>query len=245
MDIVTFDEVQEMKISDMEKVGERMSASAFKCTLMGSTANWPDADIDYWYKKGSRHRFHTACPTCGRTLALEDLVWEPADGRTGRAPAGTPAGALRPTRRSFRCPACLDRRGLIAIAIAACMAMLLLEHPTVSVTVFLFVALGMATLSPRAPGDYDAWRWTQRLVVGAVRGLLRPFADLRRLYVQRLGRRSSRPNWTKLSTLILPVVGGMAFLALFTDRRRRLTLPLAELRYTVVLTDPPFCSARV
>ena len=45
-------------------------------------------------------RFATRCPTCGRTLALEELVWEP-----------DPEGTLRPTRRSFRCPACLDRRG--------------------------------------------------------------------------------------------------------------------------------------
>ena len=56
-------------------------------------------------------RFATACPTCGRTLALEEMVWEPADGRTGRPATGTLAGTLRPTRRSFRCPACLDRRG--------------------------------------------------------------------------------------------------------------------------------------
>ncbi len=45
-------------------------------------------------------RFATPCPTCGRTLALDELLWEPGPGR-----------ALRPTRRSFRCPACLDRRG--------------------------------------------------------------------------------------------------------------------------------------
>ena len=35
-------------------------------------------------------RFATRCPTCGRTLAAEELV---------------------PTRRAFRCAACLDRRG--------------------------------------------------------------------------------------------------------------------------------------
>ena len=45
-------------------------------------------------------RFATRCPTCGRTLAFEELVWEPGPDRL-----------LRPTRRSFRCPACLDRRG--------------------------------------------------------------------------------------------------------------------------------------
>jgi hypothetical protein len=48
-----------------------------------------------WIDEG----FATSCPTCGRTLALEEMVWEPS------------GGALRPTRRSFRCPACLDRRG--------------------------------------------------------------------------------------------------------------------------------------
>ncbi len=47
--------------------------------------------------------FSTRCPTCGRALALEELVWEP-EGRQ----AGTP---VIPTRRSFRCAACLDRRG--------------------------------------------------------------------------------------------------------------------------------------
>jgi len=49
-----------------------------------------------WIDEG----FATSCPTCGRTLALDEMVWEPAAD-----------GALRPTRRSFRCPACLDRRG--------------------------------------------------------------------------------------------------------------------------------------
>jgi hypothetical protein len=45
-------------------------------------------------------RFATRCPTCGRTIPLDELTWEPDD-----------AGVVRPVRRSFRCPACLDRRG--------------------------------------------------------------------------------------------------------------------------------------
>ncbi len=63
-------------------------------------------------------RFATGCPTCGRTLALEEMVWEPAAGGAAGAATGRGVGAgravvgvLRPTRRSFRCPACLDRRG--------------------------------------------------------------------------------------------------------------------------------------
>ena len=46
-------------------------------------------------------RFATLCPTCGRTLAAEELIWEP--------PAG--GGDAVPVRRAFRCAACLDRRG--------------------------------------------------------------------------------------------------------------------------------------
>lgn len=72
MDVISFDEVQEMMIADMEKAVERLSASDFKFTLMGSTANWPDADIDFWYRKGSQHRFHTRCPTCGVLEPMDD-----------------------------------------------------------------------------------------------------------------------------------------------------------------------------
>ena len=66
MDVVSFDEVQEMLIADMEKVLERLSGSDLKFVLMGSTANWPDADIHFWYQRGTRHRFYTRCPACGR-----------------------------------------------------------------------------------------------------------------------------------------------------------------------------------
>ena len=46
-------------------------------------------------------RFATRCPTCGRTLAAEELVWEPP----------VAGGIAVPVRRAFRCAACLDRRG--------------------------------------------------------------------------------------------------------------------------------------
>jgi hypothetical protein len=46
-------------------------------------------------------RFATRCPTCGRTLAAEELIW------------ATPSGGsvAVPVQRAFRCAACLDRRG--------------------------------------------------------------------------------------------------------------------------------------
>lgn len=72
LDVVSFDEVQEMSIADMEKTRERMSASRIRFTLMGSTANWPDRDIHFWYKLGSQHQFWTRCPECGTFQILDD-----------------------------------------------------------------------------------------------------------------------------------------------------------------------------
>lgn len=72
MDIVSFDEVQEMAIADMEKVRERMSASNLRYTLMGSTANWPDSDIHWWYVRGQQWQLHTECPHCGTMQVLDE-----------------------------------------------------------------------------------------------------------------------------------------------------------------------------
>lgn len=82
MDILSFDEVQEMTLEQMEKTQERLSASSYRFTLMGSTANWPDADIHHWYKKGAQYRFHTECPTCHARKPLDDyfpkcIRWDP------------------------------------------------------------------------------------------------------------------------------------------------------------------------
>lgn len=72
MDFLTFDEVQEMSLAQMEKTRERLSASEYRYNLMGSTANWPDSDIHHWYKLGTQHRFHTECPTCLARKPLDD-----------------------------------------------------------------------------------------------------------------------------------------------------------------------------
>jgi len=61
LDVVTFDEVQGMTPADVEKVVERMSASIVKLALLISTAMWPDADIDYWFKMGDQRHFHARC----------------------------------------------------------------------------------------------------------------------------------------------------------------------------------------
>lgn len=108
MDVVSFDEVQEMAIADMEKTRERMSASALRYTLMGSTANWPDSDIHWWYKKGTQHQFHTECPCCGHLQVLDDnfpdcIAYDPeAPRRLARQSGG---GVARGEYR-YRCVSC-------------------------------------------------------------------------------------------------------------------------------------------
>lgn len=82
MDILTFDEVQEMSLAQLEKTRERMSASRVRFNVMGSTANWPDSDIHFWFKQGTQHRFHTLCPTCQARRPLDDyfpacIAWDP------------------------------------------------------------------------------------------------------------------------------------------------------------------------
>lgn len=72
MDVLSFDEVQEMAVADMEKTRERLSASRIRFTLMGSTANWPDRDIHWWFKKGTQHQFHTRCPHCQGMQVMDE-----------------------------------------------------------------------------------------------------------------------------------------------------------------------------
>jgi hypothetical protein len=82
-DILSFDEVQEMTLEQMEKSLERLSASPVRFGLMGSTANWPDSDIHHWFKRGSMYQFHTGCSTCGVRKPLDEyfpdcIKWDPA-----------------------------------------------------------------------------------------------------------------------------------------------------------------------
>lgn len=72
MDVLSFDEVQEMTLEQIEKTYERLSASAIRFMQMGSTANWPDLDIHHWFKRGSQHRFRTVCKECGSSKPLDD-----------------------------------------------------------------------------------------------------------------------------------------------------------------------------
>lgn len=70
MDVVSFDEVQDMTLEEIDRTLERMSGSEFRLALLLSTANIPDLDIDYWFKLGNQEAWRTRCFTCH---SLNDL----------------------------------------------------------------------------------------------------------------------------------------------------------------------------
>ncbi|HOV59226.1 MAG TPA: phage terminase large subunit family protein, partial [Rhodanobacteraceae bacterium] len=83
MDMLSFDEVQQMTLDQIEKTLERLSASDLRFVLMGSTANWPEVDIDHWYRRGAQYQFHTQCKTCGEARPMDEyfpqcIKWNPA-----------------------------------------------------------------------------------------------------------------------------------------------------------------------
>ncbi|RVT91452.1 hypothetical protein EOD42_22615 [Rhodovarius crocodyli] len=72
MDIVSLDEVQEMALAHIDKVIARMGDSDLRFTLMLSTANQPELDINYWYLQGNQEVWHTRCLECGEESDLSD-----------------------------------------------------------------------------------------------------------------------------------------------------------------------------
>jgi len=72
MDIVTLDEVQEMPLDQIDKVRARTGDSDVQFTLMLSTANLPELDINYWYGLGTQEVWHTECPSCAAESDLSD-----------------------------------------------------------------------------------------------------------------------------------------------------------------------------
>ena len=72
MDIVSLDEVQEMSLSEIEKVKKRTGDSDIQFTVLLSTANMPESDIDFWYQLGGQEVWHTECPHCHTLSDLSD-----------------------------------------------------------------------------------------------------------------------------------------------------------------------------
>lgn len=163
-----------------------------------------------------RHRFRIKLAVAVALVALTDILFY--DHEPGMA-FGLHALALAAAVALLRPGLFADRRAAAAMLAAAVLALLLLERPTVFVWLFFWIALGVAALSARAKAGDDVWRWTQRLLMAGGRALIGPFADGHRLGKRRLrrrpGPRTRLGGW--LSALVLPLGGGLLFLALFAS----------------------------
>lgn len=122
-----------------------------------------------------------------------------------------------------------DRLGRRALLIGAAFALLQIERPTVVGWLLFLIAIGMATLAPRAAQADDVWRWLQRLVVGALKGVIGPVRDVRRVLRAR-GRTRPRRLTDLVLVLALPVLGGGLFLWLFAKANPVIAQALAALR---------------
>ncbi len=102
----------------------------------------------------------------------------------------------------------------IALALAAVMALALAFDPSPLAWTMFWGALTLAVLAPCSTKFGDAWQWFRRLLFHGLASLLGPLLDwvrLRRVTKRRGGLSVMR----HLPTLLLPALGGIAFLMLF------------------------------
>ena len=69
---VVFDEVRKMLEGDIERAEERMSHSPYPINFKYSTAGYPDANIDKYFKQSNQHKFHSNCG-CKDGIVLADV----------------------------------------------------------------------------------------------------------------------------------------------------------------------------
>lgn len=124
-----------------------------------------------------------------------------------------------------------DRRARIAVFASLAFGLVLIDRPGLLALVLFGLAGGIAILSARVRSGEGAWNWSQRLIVHTAIALVGPLLDLIKLgrLKRRRGRRSTL---ALLGLLIMPVIGGGIFLALFSaanplisDALARLALP--------------------
>lgn len=107
-----------------------------------------------------------------------------------------------------------DRRAILCFGLAAVMAVAMMVIPRLLAWTLFWVFAGLGAMMPGAANFGDAWCWTQRLIVHALRSSIAPWLDLRRW--RKVRRRHSVGLLRRtLPNLILPLLGSSVILALF------------------------------
>ncbi|TAJ70333.1 MAG: DUF4173 domain-containing protein [Phenylobacterium sp.] len=120
-----------------------------------------------------------------------------------------------------------------ALGVAAILAAVQVERPTLVGVLLCILALAVAALAPRAAAGDDAWRWAQRLVMAGIKSLIGPLLDLKRILKVRARSRPLKVTAILLAA-ILPVCGGAIFLWLFASANPLISEGLA----TLALPEP-------
>lgn len=124
-----------------------------------------------------------------------------------------------------------DPRARFALAAALLMALILADRPGPLAWTLFGLMLGVAVLSARVRDGDPVWRWAQRLVVHAVVSAVGPVIDLARLTrPRRRSRRGGLSLGRLVGLLLLPLVGGAVFLALFASANPLISNALDQIR---------------
>lgn len=121
-----------------------------------------------------------------------------------------------------------NKRAWIALAVAALFTGSLFDDPGPLAWALFWCALSVAVLLPKVSGFDDAWHWGARLMIHAVGGIGKPFADLRRFGRSRQRKRANAGS--VMAMLGLPLVGGALFVTLFAAANPLIAQTLAAIR---------------
>ena len=108
-----------------------------------------------------------------------------------------------------------DRRAQAALLVAAALSLAMIDQPSPVAWAMFWTALTLAALLPRTGRFDDVWRWSQRLVFHGVVSLVGPLLDAWRVWAVWQARNRRLRLLALAGALVLPLVGGGVFLALF------------------------------
>lgn len=181
----------------------------------------------------SRSSFWLKAGLAVALVALADLffVWHEPGSTVGLFAAGWLAALVLARPGLLR-----ERRALAAVIAAAAFALVLVDRPGPLAGVLFGLTTGVAVLSARVRPGEPAWAWAQRLGVLGVVGLAGPVIDLCRLTRLKRGP-TGRSAVALIGLLIMPVVGGAVFLALFAAANPLISDFLAGLSIPALSAD--------
>ena len=121
-----------------------------------------------------------------------------------------------------------NRRGLGFVVAGAVFALVLADRPGLLTWALFVVSMSLGALSSRVGPNETAWGWTQSLALHWLFTLFGPVVDLSKVLRLRRGR-GGMSALALLGLLIMPVVGGAIFLALFSAANPLISNALANL----------------